>query len=346
MQDTVVSIIIVNYNGKPFLSTCLESALAQTYPRTEILLIDNQSTDGSYERAVHEHASRIHIVRSESNLGYPGALNRGADMCAGEYIVFLNNDAALHPKAIEELVKAASSSAYRRFDFFQPKILLADAPDVINSTGISIHYCGFGSLDEGGKRASQSNTLKEISGVHGACFMSRADALRDVGSFDSSFFAFYEDTDLSWRALLRGRRIIYVPSAVVYHKWGQSWGILSNAKLRLAERNRLVMLLTNYDRGTLLLLCPLIVFTEIGILIWATKHHVTRAKIIAYADLIYFRAHLRSRRRMIKAMRRESDSALLKRFSSQMDQVHFGGPWLSPIRSIYRLFEIVVIRHL
>jgi GT2 family glycosyltransferase len=344
MRDTTVSILIVNYNGKAFLSTCLNSALAQTYPISEILVIDNHSTDGSYEQAVREYASRIHIVRSESDLGYPGALNKAAGMCKGQYIVFLNDDAALHPKAIEELVNAAS--AYRRFDFFQPKILLADTPDIINSTGILIHYCGFGSLDEGGKRASQSNAVREISGVHGACFMSRADAFREVGSFDSSFFAFYEDTDLSWRALLRGKRIIYVPSALVYHKWGQAWGTLSSAKIRLAERNRLMMLLTNYDRGTLLLLFPLIVFTEVGEFVWLTRHHMTRAKILGYADLICLRTHLRSRRRMIKAMRRESDLALLRRFTSQLNQVRLGGPWLSPIRYIYRLFEIVVIRHL
>lgn len=326
------------------MSACLNSALTQTHPRVEILVIDNQSTDGSYEQLVREYASRTHIVRSESNLGYPAALNKAAGMCKGQYIVFLNNDAALNSKAIEELVKVAS--AHRRFDFFQPKILLADNPNVINSTGISIHYCGFGSLDEGGKRASQSNAMREILGVHGACFMSRADAFRDVGMFDSSFFSFYEDTDLSWRSLLTGRRLMYVPSALVYHKWGQAWGNLSRAKIRLAERNRLIMLLTNYNRGTLLILAPLIFFTEAAILFWVVRHHMARAKIMAYADLIYFRAHLRSRRRMIEAMRRESDLVLLRRFTSQLDQVRLAGPWLSPIRSIYRLFEIVVIRHL
>jgi GT2 family glycosyltransferase len=271
-------------------------------------------------------------------------LNKAAGMCKGQFIAFLNNDAALHPKAIEELVKAAS--VHRRFDFFQPKILMADDRNVINSVGIAIHYCGFGSLAEGGEHASRSIAVREISGVHGACFMSRLDVFRDLGGFDSSFFSFYEDTDLSWRALLSGRRIIYVPSALVYHKWGQAWGILSSAKVRVAERNRLMMLLTNYDSGTLLVLGPLIVFTEIGVLVWATKHHVTRAKLQSYSDLIYMRAHLRSRRKMIKGMRRKSDIALLGMFTSQLDQVRLGGPWLSPTRFIYRLFEIVVIRHL
>jgi len=343
-QKGTVSVVVVNYNGKAVLSTCLDSVLAQTHRRLEVVMIDNQSTDGSYEEAVRKYRSTVHIVMNSSNSGYPSALNSGADMCAGEYIVFLNNDAAMHPRAVQELLKVAS--VRQCFDFFQPKIVLADNPDIINSTGISINYCGFGSLDEGGKRASQSNAMREIGGVHGACFMARRDTFREIGAFDNAFFAFYEDTDLSWRALLAGKHVVYVPSAVVYHKWGQSWGNLSKAKVRLAERNRLMMLLTNYDSSTLLILAPLLFFTEIAMLVWVARHHMASAKILAYADLICLRAHLRARRRMIQAIRYESDLALLRRFTPHLEQVRLGGPWLSPIRSILRLFEIFVIRHL
>ena len=343
-QESTVSLVILTYNGKAVLPKCLDSALSQTYSMIETILVDNGSTDGSYELALGKYGSRIRIVRNELDLGYPAALNKAASMCGGQLLVFLNDDAALHPKAIEELVRATAE--YPDFDFFQPKILLADKPDVINSTGLDIHYCGFGSLAEGGERASQSVVARELLGVHGACFMARAKAFREVGSFDGSFFAFYEDTDLSWRVLLSGRRIIYVPSAIVYHRWGQAWGVVSSSKIRIAERNRLMMVLTNYDRATLILLTFPILCTELGLLVWATKHHILHAKISSYADLIVLRKHLRSRRRIIKAIRRESDFAMLEKFTSELNQVILGGPWLRPTRFLYKLFRNVVIRHL
>ena len=345
LRDPIVSIIIVNYNGGPYLSACLDSVLHQSYAKIETIVIENQSVDGSYEQALRNHDSRVRILRNDSNLGYPGALNKGSEMSKGEYLLFLNNDAALHSRAVEELVKAASSNP--RFDFFQPKILLAERPSAINSTGMSIHYCGFGTLRDGGKNASQCNSMTEISAVHGACFMCRAKAFRDAGKFDHHFFSYYEDTDLSWRVLLRGGQLIYVPSARVYHQWGQAWGSISSAKIRLAERNRLIIVLTNYDLGTLVILSPLLFFTEIAMLAWASRHAMVRAKITAYADLVILRRHLHRRRDVIKRIRRRSDAWILKtRFTAELSQVRLGGPWLSPIRSMVRIFESVVIDRL
>jgi GT2 family glycosyltransferase len=265
-------------------------------------------------------------------------------MCHGKYVVFLNNDALLHRTAVDDLVREAC--ACPSFDFFQPKILLVDAPDVINSTGISIHYCGFGVLRDAGKSASNCNTPQEISGVHGACFMARSEALRDIGPFDEVFFSFYEDTDLSWRALLKGMRILYVPPARVYHKWGQSWGTLSSAKIRLAERNRLILLFTNYEPGTLLALSFPIICAEIAMLGWLSKRRIVHAKIMAYADLICLREYLFVRRLMIQSTRRVGDLVLLGRFTTQLNQTRLTGPWISPLRSLLRLFEFLVVDRL
>src|SRR5208283_3680269 len=90
----LVSIVILNYNGKNCLSNCLSSVLDTKYSNFEVILVDNASTDYSLEMAqeVFGSDSRLRVVKNKTNVGFSGGNNVGFSFAKGDYIVFLNND--------------------------------------------------------------------------------------------------------------------------------------------------------------------------------------------------------------------------------------------------------------
>jgi GT2 family glycosyltransferase len=138
MTPEMVSVIIVNYNGKDVLEKCVQSVFHSSYSPLEVIIVDNSPNDGSADEILQRLS--VTLIRNKRNLGFARGNNQGLKEAKGEYILLLNNDATLHPKAIEELVKESKDS---QCQILQPKILMADNHSVINSTGISIHLAGF-----------------------------------------------------------------------------------------------------------------------------------------------------------------------------------------------------------
>jgi hypothetical protein len=129
-------------------------------------------------------------------------------------------------------------------------------------------------------------------------------------------FLYYEDVDLSWRARIAGMRVVYCPEAVVLHGYefsrrGRKWFLL--------ERNRLFSVLTNYEGRTLLLLAPLLLAVELGLLVVAALGGWLGHKLRAYASLTRMRRALFNRRRAVKVSRRRSDADLFVYFSDRLD---------------------------
>ena len=104
MSVPKVSIIIVNYNGKELLQKCLDSLLNVRYDNFEIILVDNNSTDGTVEFITKNHPSII-IIKLDSNKGFAEPNNIAAKLAKGEYLLFLNNDTIVTPNFISEMVK-------------------------------------------------------------------------------------------------------------------------------------------------------------------------------------------------------------------------------------------------
>ena len=103
-----VSIIIVNYNGRPWLEPCLSSVQQQDYQDYEVLLVDNASTDGSAE-LVAERFPWVRLIQAEKNLGFAGGNNLGFAHSSAEYLVLLNNDTAVEAGWLRNLVGAADT---------------------------------------------------------------------------------------------------------------------------------------------------------------------------------------------------------------------------------------------
>ncbi|MBU4076011.1 MAG: glycosyltransferase family 2 protein [Euryarchaeota archaeon] len=135
----LVSVIIVNYNGKQYLKNCLSSLSAQSYPAIEVIFVDNASSDGSVEYVRKEFPS-VRIIESKKNLGFAKGNNLGIREARGELIATLNNDTEVSSRWLEELVSAMNSD--KKVGMCASKMLFMKDRGMINSTGICLSRSG------------------------------------------------------------------------------------------------------------------------------------------------------------------------------------------------------------
>ena len=324
-DEALVSVVVLNYNGGEALLKCLRSLYESDYPRFEVIVVDNSSTDRSVEVVSTDFPGAI-LIENRRNIGFGAGNNVGIKASRGDYIVLLNNDVSVTRGWLRALLHACMK--HRDAGFFQPKILLESDTGLINSAGNMIHIAGFGLCRGIGEYdRSQYEEEIEIGFASGACILSRREALRDVGLLDPIFFAFNEDTDLGWRGLLHGWRSIYVPSAVVHHEWGHSWGrVLTAKKFYYLERNRILMLLKNYSRRSLATLLPLLIFVEFCVFAYALVKGWLGSKIRSYSDVLKLRGYLREQRDLLQCGRRLSDEQVFSFFTTEFPKGYFGSP--------------------
>jgi GT2 family glycosyltransferase len=239
-----VSVIVVNFNGRRFLSDCLSALERQSLPRHrfEVLLVDNGSTDGSIE-FVKQQFPWVRLLPQTENLGFAEANNRAERLARGEWVALLNNDTRVDPLWLEALLSAASDPAVGGV---ASRVLFRDRPNVINSAGLTLYRDGRGGDRlEGTADSGITREPADVFGGSGSSLLLRRAMLADVGFFDPSLFMYYEDLDLAWRARLRGWRFVYAPAAVVEHVHCGSSGTASPFFLRQVERNRVLVNIRN-----------------------------------------------------------------------------------------------------
>ncbi len=237
-----VSIVVVNWNRRALLRSCLESLAGQTFINLEVVLVDNGSSDGSAEMAEAEFGDRIplRVIRSAVNLGFCAGNNRGIEACSGDLIALLNNDAVAGPDWIAELATVFRDAS--DIGMAASKILVYEDPGRIDKVGHLIYPDGqnrgrgTGQLDRG-----QFDRVEEVLWPDGCAAMYRRAMLDEIGGFDEDFFAYADDAELGLRARIAGWKCLYVPTAVVRHHRGASLGLLSSRRLELIERNRILL---------------------------------------------------------------------------------------------------------
>jgi GT2 family glycosyltransferase len=222
MADPTVSVIIPNWNGERYLPECLDSLRAQTYPRLEIIVVDNGSSDGSVA-LVGEVYPEVHLLELGENHGLAGGVNAAAENAQGDILALLNNDALAHPDWVAALVDGLSSRPGA--GLVASKMLLYDRPTVINSAGDTFGRDGIpGSRGVWEEDRGQYDHEEWVFGGCGGAVAYRRDMWDVLGGFDERFFMYCEDVDLNWRAQLSGYRCLYVPEAVVYHHLSATGG--------------------------------------------------------------------------------------------------------------------------
>lgn len=248
MIHPLVSIIILNWNGKENLIRCLKSLQKITYKPIKIIIVDNNSSDGS-QQLVRKKFPRVRLIANKKNFGYSGGNNRGIRASKGKYIFILNNDTEVEKGFLEPLVKRCESDS--RIGCIQPKFLYATDRKVLNAVGSFLTSTGF--LYHYGYRKSaiqsQYNRPIQMYSAKGAAMLLRKSALQKIGLFDEDFFIYFEETDLCHRLWLAGYTVVYEPTSVIYH-----WEAMDTHKQMqeftityLSFRNRISSFLINLE---------------------------------------------------------------------------------------------------
>lgn len=245
----IISVIILNYNGKKFLNDCLSSLANQTYKNLENIFVDNGSTDDSINFVKNTFPGFL-IIDNKINLGFAEGNNRGIKIARGDYIFVLNNDTVLQNDCIEKLVDFAKNN--QAVGMLAPKILSINNKNLIDSVGINIYPDGLGRGRKRNEIDSGHKNQEEILCPSGCAAFYKKKMLNEVGDFDADFFAYCEDMDLGLRGRLANWKSFSVPSAIVYHHYSGTSGKFSPFKAFLAERNHFFVAIKNFPVSLLL----------------------------------------------------------------------------------------------
>jgi GT2 family glycosyltransferase len=317
-----ISIILVSHNNQEDLEKCLPSLISACGRNVEIIVVDNASNDHTVEWLRSEYPL-INLIPNGNNLGFGGANNLAVRIAKGQYLVFLNPDTVVKNGWLEGLVEPLKQN--QTTGLVTSKILLMDTPQLINTCGNDVHLTGL-TLCHGIYRP-ESEFVEPffVQAISGASFAIRKKLFEKLNGFDSSFFLYMEDTDLSLRAQLMGFHCLFSPASVLYHKYKLRFGPL---KTFYQERNRYLMLLKLFRLETIVLMIPSLLIAEIVtwgfVLIQEPKHW--KNKLRAYVWIMQHLSEIRISRKLVQSYRGISDRELLTSFTTtlEFDQVGKG----------------------
>ncbi len=239
-----VTVAIPTLAADEALTECLAALERQTFSNFEVIVVDN-----SGRRRV-KAAGRVRVIANERNAGFGAAVNQAWRESQGEFLAVLNDDTIAHPNWLAALSAAMLSSP--GVGMCASLVLLAGECRV-DSAGMLL--CPDGSSKQRGHLEPPENHTRpeEVLLPSGSAALYRRRMIEEIGSFDERFFLYCEDTDLGLRARWAGWECLYVPEAVVEHRYSHSAGKASVLKAYYVERNRLFVIVKNFPLPELLL---------------------------------------------------------------------------------------------
>lgn len=208
-----VFIVVLNYNGRKFIKKCLSSVFKLEYPNFEVVVVDNNSTDGSLEIAKNTF-SRANFIKNEENLGFSAGNNVGIRFSLermADYILILNNDAEVEKDFLAKLVGAGENNV--GVGILSPVIFSGLTKEVWFSGG-KINWLRMRTEHE---RDIKKEECYATGYVTGCAMLIKASVFKSIGLFDENFFLYWEDADFSLRAQRAGFGNRLVSSSWVYH---------------------------------------------------------------------------------------------------------------------------------
>lgn len=231
------SVLIVNYNGGEFLAGALKSLEQQTFRDFEVILVDNNSTDGSIDRLDTAGLPHFTLLAQSENLGFAGGNNLAAKSARGKWLALLNPDAEAEPDWLEKVAQATAQ--FPECVHFACAQYTLGHPERLDGAGDS--YLIFGIPWRGGYGLPSS-----VLPARGLCFspcgasaIIRADMFRQYNGFDERLFCYCEDVDLGFRMQLAGHPCVFLPEAIIHHAGGGLSDKVSNFATFHGTRNRI-----------------------------------------------------------------------------------------------------------
>ena len=264
-----VSIILVNYNTKEITTDCIRSIFQNTKGiKFEIIVVDNNSSDGSVEYLKREFNGKIKLIESDVNLGFGGGANIGIKESTGKYVLLLNTDTVILDNTIKNM-----------FDFMEGEenkdvavigvVLIDENGNALQSYGeflpfkVGINEFIFKAflpkklnrailknekVEEFKTGLFQNKRFVEVDYIIGADMFIRKDVIDEVGVFDERFFMYFEEADLQLRMKKRGYKIGLIKDGTIIHLESKSFKVSNNKRtmkmvsfLRYLRKNFLIV---------------------------------------------------------------------------------------------------------
>ena len=274
-----VTVIIPNWNGIDHIFECLESLLKVEYPNLDVIVVDNNSEDGSPE-AIAERFPDVQIIRNLRNLGFAEGCNVGIRRAlknGAAYVWLLNNDAFADKQSLLSLVRTAERED--AIGMTGSKICYYDDPALIWGVGMEISWIR-GEADAIGwhqRDTGQFESCRDVDALVGCSLLIKRRVCEEVGLMDKDYFLYAEEVEWCVRARQCGFRCVVVPESIVFHKVGASSG--ESYRPIASYYNTRNMLRTirksfSFPRREIYL------FTAIVFAIWKSRKHIVKACIV------------------------------------------------------------------
>ncbi len=325
-ESPLVSVVLVNYNGRNFLEPCLRSLLDQSHKPVEIIMVDNASSDGSVEYVRTQFPS-VRIICNERNLGFAEGNNIGYSQANGEYVALLNNDTVVEHDWLSSLVDRMQEDDLA---LVCSQVITDGVPQEFYSMNGTLNYLGHNIM-------RHFRDLSMVFYGSAASLLLRRNVVKEP--FPGEYFLYQEDVFLSWKLRLLGHRLAMVPQSRVHHR-----GSLSTRRETRAlvgyyqERNRILNCLIFYQAGTLLRLVPYFVFdfvAKLSMALWG-RGKPLKAILRAFVWPLTNLGWVRDCRRDIQRARTMPDRVVLSLMSAKIsDGNSFLSRLLNRASSVY-----------
>jgi GT2 family glycosyltransferase len=274
LNKYLVDVIIINFNNERDTDECILSLKWMNYKNYRVVLVDNDSSDGSGFR-IRERFKEIEFIRSEKNLGFAGgcnlAIRRAMEKNPSGYVLLLNNDAIVSENLLDSLLAVAEGDP--RIGIVGAANYYYDDPERIHMTAHRFLWW----LGIQGRMGAIDVDYKEVQSVSACCMLIKKDLILSAGLFDERFFVYYEDSDFCLRARRAGFKVVAVRDAKVWHKITSVLGTQTPREYYIYTRNQPLFMLRH---------CPKI-FLPVYFCVYFGKISVR---------MIYFYATLRKER--------------------------------------------------
>jgi GT2 family glycosyltransferase len=332
-----IDAVVLGWLAEPLLRPCVRALLTSAKVDVRVILVDNGCTTGDVDALAH--LPGVTVLRPGRNLGFAAGCNAGVAAGTGEFVALVNGGAIVEPGTLHRLVRELERPDV---GLAAGSVRLADDPALLNSRGNVVHVLGLswvGGLGERETRTAPTDT----AGAMGACVATTRAHWERLGGFYPPYFAYHEDAELSLRTWQRGLRVVSVPDAVAVHRYEFS---RNPAKLYLAERNRLLFVLTLWGSRSLLLLAPPLLALEAGVVLVALRQGWLRDKARGWGWLWRHRRELRSRRLAVQASKTVPDRVWMRVLSDTLDTPLIALPpaLVGPLNALLRHYWRAVSR--